>query len=139
MGWGDRKLASGRVSGSMSSVPSGPRLRRHGVNTPTDCLGCGVCCFSTLDTCVRVTGIDWERLGVETGRVAHFIGNRAYMKIKDGRCAALEARRMADGEAVFFCTVYQNRPQVCRDLARGSPACRGERATKAGRVARSGA
>ena len=31
----------------------------------------------------------------------------------------------------FFCTIYERRPQVCRDLARGSPECDGERALKA--------
>jgi uncharacterized protein len=36
----------------------------------------------------------------------------------------------AAGEHDFFCTIYERRPQICRDLARGSPECEGERATK---------
>lgn len=84
---------------------------------------------------MRVTGADWERLGAEAERVAHFAGNRAYMKMGDGHCAALDVRAAADGAREFFCTVYERRPQVCRDLGRGSPECEGELLAKAGRVA----
>lgn len=100
----------------------------------TDCLRCGVCCHSKLDTYVRVTGTDWERLGVEAGRVAHFIGNRAYMKMADGHCAALDVRSGAEGGREFFCTVYENRPQTCRDLGRGTPQCEAEIVRKAADV-----
>jgi len=89
---------------------------------------------------VRVTGDDWERLGADTQRVAHFIGNRAYMRMSEaGRCAALEVRLTADGAREFFCTVYERRPQVCRDLGRGSPECEGERLAKGARVEAAGA
>jgi hypothetical protein len=85
---------------------------------------------------VRVTGADWDRLGVEAERVAHFIGNRAYMRMNDGHCAALDVRVTADGTREFFCTVYEQRPQTCRDLNRGSPECEGELATKGMRLDR---
>lgn len=84
---------------------------------------------------MRVTGADWERLGVGVEGVAHFIGHRAYMRMRGGHCAALEVRPAADGSREFFCTVYERRPQVCRDLARGSPECEGELLAKAGRPA----
>ena len=83
---------------------------------------------------MRVTGEDWARLGDAAGRAAHFIGHRAYMKMTDGHCAALEIRRTPDGKLEFFCTLYDRRPQVCRDLARGSPQCEGELAAKRDRV-----
>lgn len=94
-----------------------------------------MCCHSNLDTYVRVTGDDWDRLGADADRVAHFVGNRAYMRMIDGHCAALVVRAGADGAREFFCTVYERRPQVCRDLERGSPECEGELLAKAGRVA----
>ena len=97
----------------------------------TDCLRCGVCCHSKLDTYVRVTGDDWERLGVEAERVAQFVGNRAYMKMTDGHCAALDVRLTPAGGREFFCTVYEQRPQTCRDLGRGTPQCEGELERKA--------
>ncbi len=104
------------------------------VNPPNNCLRCGVCCFSHLETYVRVTGDDWARLEDAAGRVAHFIHQRAYMKMTGGHCAALELRRTPDNRPEFFCTVYERRPQVCRDLERGSPQCEGERAAKSDRV-----
>lgn len=98
------------------------------------CLRCGVCCFSRLETYVRVSGDDWSRLGEEADRFAHFIGHRAYLRMVEGRCAALETRRTPDGVAEYFCTIYERRPQVCRDLARGSPQCEAEVALKAERT-----
>ena len=88
---------------------------------------------------MRVTGADWTRLGEDAERVAHFAGwgNEAFMRMNDGHCAALTVRQVTTGagenaEEVmeFFCTLYDRRPQICRDLERGSPECAGERATK---------
>ena len=85
---------------------------------------------------MRVTGDDWERLGAKAVRLAHFIGNRAFMKMAGGHCAALDVRAAADGSGAteFFCSVYTRRPQVCRDLGRGSPECEGELMRKAEEV-----
>lgn len=126
---GDETVAC-RVEGGQAAGARSP------VNPPTDCLRCGVCCFSHLETYVRVSGDDWSRLGGQAERLAHFIDHRAYMKMADGHCAALELRRTPEGGAEFFCGVYEQRPQVCRDLARGSPQCEGERAAKQQRVGR---
>jgi len=103
------------------------------MSAPADCLRCGVCCFSALPTYVRVTGEDWARLGPEADRWAHFIGHRAYLRMQDGHCLALERRTAPDGSPIFFCANYERRPQICRDLQRGSPECAGELAAKAGR------
>ena len=97
------------------------------VKPPTDCLRCGACCFSRAEAFVRVTGPDWTRLGDTAERLAHFIGHCASMKMTDGHCAALSLRATPAGEPEYFCTVYENRPQICRALARGSPECEGER------------
>lgn len=105
------------------------------MNSPIpDCLACGVCCQSHLETYVRVSGADWTRLGPEADSFAHFIGHRAYLRMESGRCAALAVRPNAAGTREFFCTIYDRRPQVCRDLDRGSPACEGELLTKAART-----
>jgi Fe-S-cluster containining protein len=94
---------------------------------PPECLACGACCFSTLPTYARVDGDDHARLGEDAERLVAWIGNRAYLRLEDGRCAAL-AIDARDGR--FVCTVYDRRPRVCRELERGSPACEGERASK---------
>ena len=91
------------------------------------CLACGVCCFSRLDTYVRVLGDDHARLGERAEELVRFEGNRAYMKMADGHCAAL---RLDASSGQLACTAYEARPQACRDLARGSNACLGELATK---------
>lgn len=62
--------------------------------SPPDCLRCGACCHSPSERFVRVTGVDWARLGDAAERVAHFTGrgNEAYMKMTAGHCIALEIR-----------------------------------------------
>jgi Fe-S-cluster containining protein len=105
------------------------------LSAPTDCQRCGVCCFSPTEEYVWVTGYDWTRLGGEAERLAHFIGNRAFMRMTAGHCAALEVIKSADGETSFFCSIYENRPEICRVLERGSPECFADLETKAEQVA----
>jgi Fe-S-cluster containining protein len=87
------------------------------------CLTCGACCFSRLETYVRVTGDDHERLGDRTDELVRFEGNRAYMRMVDGHCAALLVEEIS---GQLFCSAYETRPETCRDLARDSGACLGE-------------
>jgi len=79
---------------------------------------------------VRVTGADWERLREDAERVAHFVGHRAYMRMQGGRCVALVSRVGEDGGSWHLCSIYERRPQVCRDLQRGAPECEAELARK---------
>jgi Fe-S-cluster containining protein len=107
------------VSASLTRVPDVP-----------ECLACGTCCFSLLDTFVRVSGDDYARLGERAEALVWFDGTRAYMRMTDGHCGALEIDARTGR---FVCSTYATRPQVCRDLARASPACLGEREMKAER------
>ena len=87
------------------------------------CLGCGACCFSNLETYARVTGFDHERLADQAEALTVFVGNRCYMKMLDGHCAAL----VVDAETQrFVCSIYETRPAVCRELERSSPAGQAE-------------
>ncbi|HVY25767.1 MAG TPA: YkgJ family cysteine cluster protein [Polyangiaceae bacterium] len=94
------------------------------------CLACGACCFSLLDTFVRVTGDDHARLGARADELVRFDGTRAYMRMVDGHCSALKIDARTE---MFVCTAYELRPQVCRDLARASGNCLAERDAKAER------
>jgi Fe-S-cluster containining protein len=94
------------------------------------CLECGACCFSNLETSIRVTGGDYERLGASVEALVLFVGNRAYMRLTSGHCSALRV----DPAGLFVCTVYETRPDACRDLERGSTQCAGERFTKGART-----
>ena len=69
-------------------------------------------------------------MGSRAEDLAHFIGNRAFMRMLAGHCVALRVVRGVDEAPDYFCTIYEQRPQTCRDLDRGSPQCAGERATK---------
>jgi uncharacterized protein len=98
-----------------------------GVDDPPACLACGTCCFSRLETYVPVTGDDHARLGEHAERLVVFHGNRAFLRMEDGHCAALHVDTAANA---FVCTVYDQRPETCRALARGSAECHGELAAK---------
>jgi Fe-S-cluster containining protein len=93
---------------------------------PSDCLLCGSCCFSTLPEYIRVFGVDYDRMDDEAKAYTHFIGNRCFMKIEDGHCAALSV----EPSGRFVCRIYPMRPDVCSSLERGSGACAGELAEK---------
>ena len=100
-------------------------------DSPPECLRCGACCFNDNPTALRVTGDDRERLGDALAEAfTHFVGHRCYLRVVDDHCAALQVR--PDGS--FVCALYEQRPQVCRDLARGSPACNAERWEKVHRT-----
>ena len=95
-----------------------------------ECMACGVCCFSTLPEYVRVFGGDWDRMGDEARALTRFIGNRCYMRIHDGRCAALVIDPVARR---FTCAIYEERPDCCRALEPGSGSCLADRHEKAER------
>ncbi|HYP87855.1 MAG TPA: YkgJ family cysteine cluster protein, partial [Polyangiaceae bacterium] len=95
-----------------------------------ECLACGSCCFSQLEAYVRVTGDDYSRLGERAAELVWFDGIRAYLRMVDGHCAALQ---LDPESGQLVCDAYAVRPQVCRDLARGSAECRAEREMKSER------
>ena len=97
-----------------------------------ECLACGVCCFTTLPTAIRVTGDDHARMGELAEEFTFFHGNRCYVRVDEirGHCSAL---RVDTERARFVCSIYEVRPQVCRDLAREGPACAAERHEKSTR------
>jgi Fe-S-cluster containining protein len=87
------------------------------------CLGCGACCFSQLTEYVRVDGKDYARIAELADELTVFEGNRCYMRMHEGHCAALlldlSTRR-------FVCSIYEQRPEICRELARASAQCSAE-------------
>jgi Fe-S-cluster containining protein len=95
-----------------------------------ECLACGACCFSRLETFVRVTGDDYERLGERAETLVRFDGFRGHMRMTDGHCSALVLDVTSER---WMCGAYATRPQVCRDLARSSGQCLAELDAKAER------
>lgn len=97
------------------------------VDDAPDCIPCGACCFSELAEYIRVFGVDLDRMDERARAYTQFDGHRCYLRIENGRCAALvidaDQRR-------FTCAIYPERPDVCRSLEPGSGACRADRHEK---------
>ena len=79
---------------------------------------------------MKVTGDDHSRFAERAEELVCFDGNRAYMRMIEGHCSAL---KIDAHTGTFVCGAYELRPQVCRDLARASGNCLGERDTKSER------
>ena len=93
-----------------------------------------MCCFSKSGTYVRVSEMDWQRLGEDAGQWARMVGRERYMRMEEGHCLALQITTQRGEAPVFFCAVYEKRPQVCRALARGKAACLTELHSKGAKV-----
>lgn len=68
-------------------------------------------------------GNDHARLGERVDELTQFFGNRCYMRMAEGHCAALV--HGPEGTSLS-CSVYETRPAICRELARASSECRAE-------------
>ena len=80
---------------------------------------------------MRVTAADRHRLGDDADALVARVSGRDYMRMRDGRCVALEKRA-----GRFACGVYGRRPAACRALERGTPACQAEMGEKMARALR---
>lgn len=98
---------------------------------PANCQLCGACCFSDSDAYVPVSEGDRARLGDDAARYVWDDGQDQFLKMQGSCCCALEVR-----QGRFACTIYDRRPEICRELQRSSPDCRAELAIKQGRARR---
>lgn len=81
-----------------------------------------VTCANCQACCCRLTVF----LITDTGVPAHFIatdewGGRSMAQLDDGWCEALDRNTL-------MCSIYEQRPQVCRDFEMGEFGCIAERA-----------
>ncbi len=90
-----------------------------------ECQLCGACCFSESSAYVPATKADRARLGRDADSLTCEEDGRHYMVMIDDHCAALSG-----AAGMFSCAVYGQRPAACRELDRGTPACREERKLK---------
>ncbi len=95
------------------SEPSDPY--RESIDPDVHCDACeAVCCRLTVVLMPEDQVPDWL--------VTHDAnGLEVLAKGEDGWCAAIDANRMC-------CSIYEDRPAICRKYAMGSPSCRDERA-----------
>lgn len=90
-----------------------PGEARITTSNPDDipaCAGCGRCCHLVVEL---VEGVD----DVPEGLVAEHDGVRCMDQRGDGACVALHP-------VTQLCTIYENRPQACREFGRGGDLCR---------------
>ncbi|MBI3884617.1 MAG: YkgJ family cysteine cluster protein [Opitutae bacterium] len=73
------------------------------------CAGCGRCCHLVVE--LRAGDVVEEKFVVEHD------GVRCMDQRGNGACVALDA-------ATMLCTIYESRPQTCRDFTRGESLCR---------------
>jgi Fe-S-cluster containining protein len=73
------------------------------------CAGCGRCCHLVVE--LRAGDVVPEMLVVEHA------GVRCMDQRGDGACVALDA-------TTRLCTIYETRPQTCREFGRGEAICR---------------
>jgi hypothetical protein len=107
----------------------GPRTRRDAPacarwEPPVACEDCGACCREAYHS-VTVSMRDpvvWKQPAL-----VERTGHRFEIMREGSRCAALVDRRSdasrPPGERVFTCSIYEDRPQACRDFAAGGRHC----------------
>lgn len=79
------------------------------------CSNCQACCCSLEVLLISDTGIPEQHIYVDEQ------GNESMVRLADGRCSALNRNTL-------MCTIYDNRPWVCREFEMGSYECINERA-----------
>lgn len=91
-------------------APTCPRRAIHDAHADLPvCAGCGRCCHLVVEL----------RPGdhVPAAFVVEHAGRRCLEQRGDGACVALDP-------ATRRCTIYDTRPQTCRDFNRGETLCR---------------
>ena len=74
------------------------------------CAGCGVCCHLTVE-------LGPDDASVPAALTAEYDGVRYMDQLGNGACVALDP-------ATRLCTIYAQRPAVCRSFERASERCR---------------
>jgi len=84
-------------------------------NTEITCANCDACCCRLKVILFTETGIPNNFIEIDQW------GGRTMARLDDGWCSALDRNTLA-------CTIYENRPHICRELEMGGHECLAERA-----------
>jgi Fe-S-cluster containining protein len=82
------------------------------------CTACGACCFTDRADWIAVFAVDEARMDPAALALTHLVDGRRFMRVRDGRCAALG---VAGGQ--YLCGIYASRPDACRWLERSGGEC----------------
>src|SRR5690554_5715859 len=78
------------------------------------CATCQACCCRLEVMLISDTGVPAEHIAVDQW------GAETMLRLADGWCSAVDRE-------TFLCTIYANRPWICREFQMGSEECREQR------------
>ncbi len=78
------------------------------------CANCRACCCRLEVMLISDTGVPDEHVAVDEW------GGETMLRLDDGWCSALD-------RDTYSCTIYENRPWICREFEMGSHECLEER------------
>jgi Fe-S-cluster containining protein len=87
------------------------------ISVEVTCSNCRACCCSLEVMIISDTGVPEQHIHVDD------YGSETMLRLDDGRCSALDRESL-------MCTIYENRPWVCREFEMGSFECINERSEK---------
>ncbi|MFP4294877.1 MAG: YkgJ family cysteine cluster protein [Halothiobacillaceae bacterium] len=79
------------------------------------CANCQACCCRLEVLLITDTGVPDKHVAIDQW------GGETMLRLADGWCSALD-------RDTYLCTIYKNRPWVCREFEVGAPECLEERA-----------
>ncbi len=84
---------------------------------PTDevsCANCKACCCRLEVLLITDTGVPKQHIAIDKW------GGETMLRLDDGWCSAMDRK-------TYRCTIYENRPWICREFEMGSYECLQER------------
>ena len=90
---------------------------KNASTTEVACSNCQACCCRLEVMLISDTGVPDIHIAIDEW------GAETMLRLDDGWCSALDRE-------TFMCTIYENRPLICREFEMGSYECRNERALK---------
>jgi len=81
------------------------------------CSNCKACCCSAEVMIISDTQVPPQHIAVDA------YGGETMLRLADGWCSALD-------RDTLLCTIYENRPWICREFEMGSNECIDERLEK---------
>ena len=86
----------------------------HTSETQVSCSNCKACCCRLEVMLISDTGVPVKHIAVDQW------GGETMLRLDDGWCSALD-------RTTYKCTIYENRPDICRDFEMASYECKTER------------
>ena len=87
-------------------------------NTEVTCSNCQACCCRLEVMIITDTGVPDVHIALDKW------GAETMLRLNDGWCSAIDRE-------TFMCSIYENRPLICREFEMGSYECNIERAVQA--------